>query len=177
MASRFRRGVCLPRCVDCSGRCANHEDRHRVDGRSGLDARALWHRGRPEAHPRHRVRRARPGRFAQRPHPGHPPRSEECRGQGRVPGHVPARHAFRSNEVRAHGTTCPTATDGSRSSRTSSAGDVGLSSGCREQLGTTAQNLTTNDFVVVPIAKNADGSSVTGTVLGPIVNRSGADSL
>ena len=56
-------------------------------------------------------------------------------------------------------------------------GDVGLSSGWQgDNSGATAQNLTTNDFVVVPIAKNADGSSITGTVLGRIVNRSGTDS-
>jgi hypothetical protein len=56
-------------------------------------------------------------------------------------------------------------------------GDVGLSSGWQgDNSGATAQNLTTNDFVVVPIAKNHDGSSITGTVLGRIVNRSGAAS-
>jgi hypothetical protein len=57
------------------------------------------------------------------------------------------------------------------------AGDVGLSSGWQgDNSGATAQNLTTNDFVVVPIAKNPDGSTITGTVLGRIVNRSGTDS-
>ena len=33
-----------------------------------------------------------------------------------------------------------------------------------------------NDYVVVPIAKNPDGSSITGSVLGRIVNASGVDS-
>ncbi|HET9579775.1 MAG TPA: alpha/beta hydrolase domain-containing protein [Gemmatimonadales bacterium] len=57
------------------------------------------------------------------------------------------------------------------------AGDVGLSSGWQgDNSGTTSQTLTTNDFVVVPIAKNPDGSTITGTVLGRIVNRSGANS-
>ncbi len=57
------------------------------------------------------------------------------------------------------------------------AGDVGLSSGWQgDNSGATAQNLTTNDFVVVPIAGNPDGSPITGTVLGRIVNRSGPGS-
>ena len=57
------------------------------------------------------------------------------------------------------------------------AGDVGLSSGWQgDNSGTTAQNLTTNDFVVVPIAGNPDGFPITGTVLGRIVNRSGPGS-
>jgi hypothetical protein len=57
------------------------------------------------------------------------------------------------------------------------AGDVGLSSGWQgDNSGTTAQNLTTNDFVVVPIAHHRDGSTITGTVLGRIVNRSGPNS-
>ncbi|MGE5096365.1 MAG: alpha/beta hydrolase domain-containing protein [Betaproteobacteria bacterium] len=57
------------------------------------------------------------------------------------------------------------------------AGDVGLSSGWQgDNSGATSQALTTNDFVVVPIAKNPDGSTITGTVLGRIVNRSGANS-
>src|SRR5256885_1004474 len=57
------------------------------------------------------------------------------------------------------------------------AGDAGLSSGWQgDNSGATAQNLTTNDFVVAPVARNRDGSSITGTVLGRIVNRSGANS-
>lgn len=57
------------------------------------------------------------------------------------------------------------------------AGDVGLSSGWQgDNAGATSQSLATNDYVVVPVAKNADGSSITGTVLGRIVNRSGAGS-
>jgi hypothetical protein len=55
------------------------------------------------------------------------------------------------------------------------AGDVGLSSGWQgDNSGATSQALATNDFVVVPTAKNADGSPIMGTVLGRIVNRSGA---
>ena len=56
-------------------------------------------------------------------------------------------------------------------------GDVGLSSGWQgDNSGTTAQTLTTNDFVVVPVAHHHDGSSITGNVLGRIVNRSGPNS-
>src|SRR5712691_11281361 len=57
------------------------------------------------------------------------------------------------------------------------AGDVGLSSGWQgDNSGATSQTLTGNEFVVVPIAKHRNGSSITGTVLGRIVNRSGPDS-
>jgi len=57
------------------------------------------------------------------------------------------------------------------------AGDVGLSSGWQgDNSGATAQTLTTNDYVAVPAAMNPDGSHITGTVLGRIVNRSGANS-
>src|SRR2546427_240353 len=57
------------------------------------------------------------------------------------------------------------------------AGDVGLSSGWQgDNSGATSQTLTTNEVVVVPVARNRDGSSITGTVLGRIVNRSGANS-
>lgn len=57
------------------------------------------------------------------------------------------------------------------------AGDVGLSSGWQgDNSGATSQSLSTNDFVIVPIARNPDGSSITGTVLGRIVNRSGPNS-
>jgi hypothetical protein len=57
------------------------------------------------------------------------------------------------------------------------AGDVGLSSGWQgDNSGATVQTSTTNEVVVVPIAKNPDGSSITGSVLGRIVNRSGVAS-
>lgn len=57
------------------------------------------------------------------------------------------------------------------------AGDVGLSSGWQgDNSGATSQSLTTNEVVVVPVARNPDGSSITGTVLGRIVNRSGPNS-
>jgi len=56
-------------------------------------------------------------------------------------------------------------------------GDVGLSSGWQgDNAGTTSQTLTTNDFVVVPVAHHRDGSTITGTVLGRIVNRGGPNS-
>jgi Alpha/beta hydrolase domain len=56
-------------------------------------------------------------------------------------------------------------------------GDVGLSSGWQgDNSGTTSQALTTNDWVKVPVAHNLDGSAVTGTLLGRIVNRSGPGS-
>jgi hypothetical protein len=57
------------------------------------------------------------------------------------------------------------------------AGDVGLSSGWQgDNAGGTSQSQTNNDFVVVPIAKKRDGSSITGKVLARIVNRSGSNS-
>jgi alpha/beta hydrolase family protein len=58
-------------------------------------------------------------------------------------------------------------------------GDVDLSSGWQgDNSGTTAQDGAnalgkTNEWVRVPVAVNPDGSPVTGTVLGRIVNRSG----
>lgn len=56
-------------------------------------------------------------------------------------------------------------------------GDVSLSSGWQgDDMGYTAQSSTTNDYVIVPVAKNPDGSSITGPVLGRIFNRSGPDS-
>jgi hypothetical protein len=56
------------------------------------------------------------------------------------------------------------------------AGDVGLSSGWQgDNAGNTAPGAD-NDWVTVPIAKNPDGSPITGQVLGRIVNRSGANS-
>ncbi len=67
-------------------------------------------------------------------------------------------------------------------------GDVGLSSGWQgDNAGGTAvpanatslspqSGLANNEWVKVPVAKNSDGSSVTGTILGRIVNRSGPNS-
>lgn len=61
-------------------------------------------------------------------------------------------------------------------------GDVGLSSGWQGDnsgsptgLGT-LQSGTTNEWVKVPVAHHHDGSTVTGEVIGRIVNRSGAGS-
>jgi len=55
-------------------------------------------------------------------------------------------------------------------------GDVGLSSGWQgDNAGATAPG-PNNDYVVVPIATNADGSPVTGRVIGRIVNRTGVES-
>jgi hypothetical protein len=57
------------------------------------------------------------------------------------------------------------------------AGDVGLSSGWQgDNSGATSQSLADREIVVVPIAKNPDGSAITGKVHGRIVNRSGPDS-
>lgn len=56
-------------------------------------------------------------------------------------------------------------------------GDVALSSGWQgDNVGTTSQNSNTNDYAGVPVAKNSDGSSITGPVLGRIFNRGGPDS-
>ena len=56
------------------------------------------------------------------------------------------------------------------------AGDVGLSSGWQgDNAGNTVPGAD-NDWVTVPVAKHADGSPVTGLVLGRIVNRGGPDS-
>src|SRR5688572_13654249 len=59
-------------------------------------------------------------------------------------------------------------------------GDVGLSSGWQgDNSGETAHQPApgnTNDYAVVPIAKNPDGSSITGPVMGRILNASGFDS-
>ena len=56
-------------------------------------------------------------------------------------------------------------------------GDISLSSGWQgDNVGFTRQSSTTNDYVVVPIAKYPDGSSITGPVLGRIFNQSGPDS-
>jgi len=57
------------------------------------------------------------------------------------------------------------------------AGDVGVSSGWQgDNSGGTSQEFGDREVVVVPIAKNPDGSPITGKVLGRILNRSGADS-
>lgn len=56
-------------------------------------------------------------------------------------------------------------------------GDIGLSSGWQgDDSGATARTRPGGEWVKVPIARNADGSSITGRVLGRIVNRSGMDS-
>jgi Alpha/beta hydrolase domain len=54
-------------------------------------------------------------------------------------------------------------------------GDVGLSSGWQgDNMGTTAQAFpNANDYAVVPVAKNPDGSPISGTVTGRIFNVSG----
>jgi hypothetical protein len=55
-------------------------------------------------------------------------------------------------------------------------GDIGLSSGWQgEASGSTAPG-PNNEYVVVPVAKNPDGSPITGRVLARIMNASGADS-
>lgn len=52
-------------------------------------------------------------------------------------------------------------------------GDVGLSSGWQgDATGRTAP-AENNDYVVVPIARNPDGSAITGPVMGRIMNASG----
>ncbi len=56
-------------------------------------------------------------------------------------------------------------------------GDIGLSSGWQgDNSGGTAWSAPDREFVKVPIARNPDGSAITGKVLGRIVNRSGLDS-
>ncbi len=56
------------------------------------------------------------------------------------------------------------------------AGDIGLSSGWQgDSSGRTVPG-DDNDYVIVPAARNLDGSPVTGRVLGRIVNASGPDS-
>src|SRR5258705_7312858 len=55
-------------------------------------------------------------------------------------------------------------------------GDMGLSSGWQgDNAGNTVPRAD-NDYVTVPVARNRDGSPVTGPVLGRIVNVSGPDS-
>jgi len=52
-------------------------------------------------------------------------------------------------------------------------GDVGLSSGWQgDSAGTTVPGRN-NDYVVVPVARNPDGSAITGRVLARIMNASG----
>jgi hypothetical protein len=56
-------------------------------------------------------------------------------------------------------------------------GDVGLSSGWQgDNSGNTAHDRPGREIVVVPIAKNPDGSSITGRVMGRILNASGVNS-
>jgi Alpha/beta hydrolase domain len=55
-------------------------------------------------------------------------------------------------------------------------GDIGLSSGWQgDSAGTTAPGAN-NDYVAVPVAKNADGSPITGRVMARITNASGKNS-
>jgi len=55
-------------------------------------------------------------------------------------------------------------------------GDIGLSSGWQgDNSGTTAPG-PNNDYVIVPVAKNPDGSPIAGLVMGRILNASGPDS-
>ena len=55
-------------------------------------------------------------------------------------------------------------------------GDIGLSSGWQgDASGATAPGAN-NEYVVVPVAKNPDGSAITGRVMARIMNASGKDS-
>jgi hypothetical protein len=55
-------------------------------------------------------------------------------------------------------------------------GDVGLSSGWQgDNSGSTAP-APNNDYVIVPVARNADGTPLTGLVMGRILNASGMSS-
>src|SRR5207249_4917425 len=57
-----------------------------------------------------------------------------------------------------------------------STGDIGLSSGWQgDNAGNTVPG-PNNDYVGVPIARNPDGSAITGLVMGRIYNVSGPDS-
>jgi len=57
-------------------------------------------------------------------------------------------------------------------------GDMGLSSGWQgDDRGGTAHDTPGRDYVIVPIAKNPDGSSITGSVMGRIVNAAGPASM
>src|SRR5258705_3760815 len=53
-------------------------------------------------------------------------------------------------------------------------GDVGLSSGWQGDASGATAPKETNDYVVVPVAHNPDGSAITGPVLGRIMNAGGA---
>jgi hypothetical protein len=55
-------------------------------------------------------------------------------------------------------------------------GDVGLSSGWQGDSSGTTTPGPNNDYVIVPVAKNPDGSAITGRVLARIMNASGNDS-
>jgi Alpha/beta hydrolase domain len=55
-------------------------------------------------------------------------------------------------------------------------GDVGLSSGWQGDGSGSTKPGSNNDYVVVPVARNADGSAITGLVLGRILNASGINS-
>jgi len=55
-------------------------------------------------------------------------------------------------------------------------GDIGLSSGWQGDNSGRTVPADDNEWLTVPIAKNPDGSPVTGLVLGRIVNASGVDS-
>src|SRR5258705_8713952 len=52
-------------------------------------------------------------------------------------------------------------------------GDVGLSSGWQGDNSGATSPKDNNDYVVVPVAKNADGSPITGKVLGRVMNAKG----
>ena len=52
-------------------------------------------------------------------------------------------------------------------------GDIGLSSGWQGDAAGTTVPAANNDYVVVPVAKNPDGSAITGRVLARIMNASG----
>jgi Alpha/beta hydrolase domain len=55
-------------------------------------------------------------------------------------------------------------------------GDIGLSSGWQgDNSGGTAPSAN-NDYVVVPVARNADGSAITGRVMARILNAAGKNS-
>jgi hypothetical protein len=56
-------------------------------------------------------------------------------------------------------------------------GDIGLSSGWQgDNSGGTTHEAPGRDYVVVPIARNPDGSAITGQVMGRIINAEGAAS-
>ena len=56
-------------------------------------------------------------------------------------------------------------------------GDIFLQSGWQgDNSGTTAPKPGANEYLIVPATRNADGSPVTGLVLGRVVNASGKDS-